>query len=122
MIGLNLSRKEKQALSEFKNQLIKNFGSNLVMLKLFGSKARGDFHKESDLDVLVVIRNLTKNDDDFISGSTYDLLLEYSVYISPLIFSEKKWTYYLSLPMSLAYNIEEEGVSLWRSSKLVKSN
>ena len=57
---LQLNQIEKQALKEFKNQLIKKFGSNLVILKLFGSKARGDFHKESDIDVLVIIKNLNQ--------------------------------------------------------------
>lgn len=121
-LALKLTLKEQKALEEFKTELQKKFGSRLVLLKLFGSKARGDFHQESDLDILVVVRHPAKNDKDFISELTYNLLLKYSVYISPRTFSEKKWVYYLSLPMSLAYNIEKEGINLWQSSKPVKLN
>ncbi|KKQ17868.1 MAG: hypothetical protein US31_C0014G0004 [Berkelbacteria bacterium GW2011_GWA1_36_9] len=110
---LQLNQIEKQALKEFKNQLIKKFGSNLVILKLFGSKARGDFHKESDIDVLVIIKNLNQKDKKWIIELTYELLLKYNdINISPRIYSENTWKYYASLPLSFTYIVEKEGIKL----------
>jgi len=107
-----LDKNENAALGEFQNQLIKKFGSDLVMIKLFGSKARGDFHQESDIDVLVVIRKLTKNDKGWIISLAYKLLLKYNINISPRIYSEKTWSYYASLPLSFTYMVEKEGIRL----------
>ena len=59
-LTVKLTTTEQKALQEFKDKVTKKFGSNLVSLKLFGSKARGDFHEESDLDVLVIIKNLSR--------------------------------------------------------------
>jgi predicted nucleotidyltransferase len=44
----------KKILAE---SFIKVFGKNLVSVVLFGSYARGDFNKESDIDVLVVLED-----------------------------------------------------------------
>lgn len=110
--NLKLIVDEQKALREFKVALRKKFGSRLVLLKLFGSKARGDFHKESDLDVLVVIRNLKSENNRWIWGLVFDILAEKNVYISPLNFSFSKWEEYQQKRFSLARNVEEEGVKI----------
>lgn len=111
-LTVKLTTIEQKALKEFKDKLAKKFGPNLVMVKLFGSKARGDFHKESDLDVLVVIKNLKKQDKDFISVLSWDLLTKYSIFISEIIFSASEWETYQIKRFSLARNVEEEGVKI----------
>jgi len=112
-LALKLTLNEQKALGELKTELQKKFGPSLVLLKLFGSKARGDSHQESDLDVLVVIRNLTKKEKGWIIGVAYELLLKYNnVNISPRTYSEKTWKYYTDLPLSFAYTIEKEGIKI----------
>ena len=52
---------------------------------LYGSKARGDFHKESDIDILVISRDkfpLASKESDILSEIGGDILLKYNVYIS----------------------------------------
>lgn len=44
-----------QALQELKTALTGLYGERLRGIYLFGSYARGDFHEESDVDVLVVL-------------------------------------------------------------------
>lgn len=46
-----------QIANEYKANLQDLYGNELVELILFGSYARGDNHKESDLDFAVVLRN-----------------------------------------------------------------
>lgn len=48
------------ALARFRVALARRFGSRLREVVLFGSYARGEAHEESDVDVLVVIDDLSE--------------------------------------------------------------
>jgi predicted nucleotidyltransferase len=50
-----MNRIVQQVASEYKAQLKKLYGNELVELILFGSYARGDFNTESDVDFAVVL-------------------------------------------------------------------
>jgi predicted nucleotidyltransferase len=56
-----LTNTEKVVLEEIKEVLNSLLGARLKMFVLFGSKARGDFTLESDLDVAVVVRKGEKD-------------------------------------------------------------
>ncbi len=47
---------ERLSLFRAVENLKKKMGENLVLVIAFGSRTRGDFHGESDMDVLVVVR------------------------------------------------------------------
>ena len=51
-----LSEVERRALDATVAALHERFGEDLVAVWLYGSRARGERHPESDVDVLVVIR------------------------------------------------------------------
>ena len=46
-------------LTRFRQALIEMYGSRIERVVLFGSRARGDAHAESDYDVAVFLRDLT---------------------------------------------------------------
>jgi len=50
----------KKLLNELELKLKEVFGDNLVSLVLYGSVARGDFRKDSDIDLLIILENLPK--------------------------------------------------------------
>ncbi|HDD52544.1 MAG TPA: nucleotidyltransferase domain-containing protein [Thermosulfidibacter takaii] len=56
MSSEHLSEIEKKALIEFRRRLEELFGGALMAVRLFGSKARGDFVEGSDVDVAVVVK------------------------------------------------------------------
>ena len=59
---------------------------------LFGSRARGDFRKDSDWDFLVLLdRPLTQDLKFLVLDSLYGLELEYNAVISPIIHSRTEW-------------------------------
>ena len=79
----HLTENEKAALRELVERLQERYGPNLVTVKLFGSKARGDFGVDSDVDVLVVVQTA----DDWgaqreISGIGFEIDLKYNVLLS----------------------------------------
>ena len=44
-------------LFEISKKLRKKFGDNIVKIILFGSYARGDYSAESDIDLLLVVKD-----------------------------------------------------------------
>ena len=47
----------KQILNKFKRKLLIRFKDDLISLVLFGSVARGTARKESDIDVLIILKD-----------------------------------------------------------------
>ncbi|MDP5121900.1 MAG: nucleotidyltransferase domain-containing protein [Spirosomaceae bacterium] len=70
---------------EFKNALEDLYGDELADLILFGSYARGDFRKDSDIDFAVVLNNpATTSTSEISKISTIgtDLSMKYNCFIS----------------------------------------
>lgn len=108
-----LNKTEQKAIEEFKELLNKKYPKDIESVKLFGSKARGDFHKESDIDLMVVLKNANENKKDNISDTAYDLLLKYEVDISPRIYSLKEFNYLNDMPTVFMQIVKKEGIELW---------
>ncbi len=47
----------KQILTNLKQLLLERFGDNLISLILYGSVARGTAEKESDIDLLIILKD-----------------------------------------------------------------
>lgn len=52
----------RAVLVQLKRELVAFYGTTLEKLILFGSYARGDFHDESDIDVMPVINGMSVTD------------------------------------------------------------
>jgi predicted nucleotidyltransferase len=103
--------KNKRILLKIK-ELVKKTEPNATVI-LFGSFARGQQNKQSDIDVLILVDNdkITYADEKRIKYPLYDLEFETGMIISPLIFSRKDWeTRHSVTPLYL--NVKKEGVQL----------
>src|SRR5665647_1356814 len=60
---------------------------------LYGSGARGQSNKQSDIDILILVDNdkITYSDEQRIKYPLYDLEFETGKIISPVIFSRNDW-------------------------------
>jgi len=60
---------------------------------LYGSYARGDFKKESDVDLLILIDkdSITRGDENKIKYPLYEIEFETGQIISPLVLTKKDW-------------------------------
>jgi predicted nucleotidyltransferase len=113
-----LTGKERSALSEFVAKLREKYADDVVLVMLFGSKVRGDFDEESDLDVLVVV----EGDDRWpywreITDLTSDLLLGYEVNISALVFNEEHYRWLMEHRTPIYNNTTREGVLVWMKKR-----
>jgi predicted nucleotidyltransferase len=103
-----LSPAEQACLGALKGSLRRRFGERLEALRLFGSRARGEGHPESDLDVLVAVRGLTRGERGEILDLALDLELEHGLLLSPLVRDPAA----RPLAPGLRREIEREGLAL----------
>jgi uncharacterized protein len=75
----------RAALVRFRDALSSRFGARLEEYVLFGSVARGEATEESDIDVLVVIAELTAEEKDEILETSYRSALDADGEWAPLI-------------------------------------
>jgi len=113
---LRLKAHERAALIAFVRELRARYKDDLRRVVLFGSKARGDFHAESDLDILVVVRT-TKADYRRLWNEMVDMAwrveLTFGVVISLIIKDLADYDVMRAHQLLLARNIERDGVDLW---------
>lgn len=112
MVSLVISQKEIKTIKNFSKQLSDKLGDNLVSVQLFGSKARGNFHKESDIDILVVLKHPAENQINFIYDTAMFLSCQCGAYLSVKIFSLKEFEYYKNIPTRFIKNVLKEGVNI----------
>ncbi|HFQ93494.1 MAG TPA: nucleotidyltransferase domain-containing protein [Anaerolineae bacterium] len=99
----------QQAIRQFKQAVKEIYGSRLKQVVLYGSWARGDASKESDIDLMVVLSGKVQPGlelDRMIDVIT-DINLEYDVLISVLPVSEDNFN---TLQSPLLLNVRKEGV------------
>jgi predicted nucleotidyltransferase len=107
-----LTEEEKEAIFQFKAKLIKNLGDNFLFIEIFGSRATGQADKYSDIDIIVVVRELNRQTDEIVSNLSFDLHLmcetPVDIWVSSLEeleqLTKEQWPFYL--------NIEKEGLRI----------
>jgi predicted nucleotidyltransferase len=96
-------------LAEVKDKLKNLYGENLVEVILYGSYARGDYNEHSDIDLLVILKNLSSPGEeiDNIVDKIYDIDLKYNTLTSiiPITYDE-----YKKINSPLLLNIRKEDV------------
>lgn len=107
-----LSKKEQLLLNEFKDLLLRLFPDEVLEVRMFGSRARGEATSESDLDVLIVTRHDDYRVSDRIIDLTCDLLLKHQIYISPKVISQRHYDQLEAMDSDFLYQVKQEGILL----------
>ena len=111
-----LNTSERQGVNIFAEKVKRLLGSSLLDIRIFGSKVRGDFNDESDIDILLIIDSEDWHIREEISKITADVDMEYGCNISSVIYTRhehEKNKYFRTL---FVQEVEKEGVSLGLSN------
>jgi predicted nucleotidyltransferase len=79
---------EKQALNALKSRLLKEY--SILDFRVFGSKAKGTDLEGSDIDVMIVLGDLSPSIESQIDDLIFELNLKYDCFITALFFSQKE--------------------------------
>lgn len=108
---INLKENERKALQELKERLLKTYPG--VEIILYGSKVRGDFDKESDIDLLILVKSpVTSRLEEEITHIAFEIELNYDVVFGKIVENKDFWNSHLAKAMPLHWNIDKEGVHI----------
>ncbi len=109
---MSLDTKEKSTLKQFKAGLEQTLGGQLIELKLFGSKARGDDQPDSDIDVLVIVASDDWHIRDKVYDVATDILLQMDVCISPKVISKNRFDQLCKEGTSFIHNVSKDAITV----------
>ena len=108
---LRLPENVREALRVAQERLNKEFNVNRMLL--FGSVVRGTADEESDVDLLIVLREPPDHPvRNRISSIILDINLEHDTNLSGLVVDQKAWDEGLVSVLPIHENVEEEGIPL----------
>jgi len=103
---------ERRAVARFWEELERALPGRVQRLILYGSKARGDAHPESDVDLLVVVDSRTPEVEDTIVDLTTRVHWEDGVYLEVLDMTPADLTAQCALGTPFIRNVASEGIPL----------
>lgn len=90
-----------------------HFGARLKRARLFGSAARGDWTRESDIDVLILLDRVESEDFDFLIATAMRMgVLDSGMLLQPLPMTADAFDEMKRRERRLALEIEREGIEL----------
>lgn len=103
--------KEIQKFTEEIKQLL---GNRLKKIILYGSYARGDYNKQSDVDIMILTDLSFKEIEEYrdkISDIAYDIELDTGIVLSPIVKNIEKYNSMVNF-VPFYKNVQKEGVVL----------
>jgi len=107
-----LSPAEAGAVGEFVARVRELLGTELRHVRLFGSRARGEGHEHSDLDIALIVAPGGRNRRYTVYDLAFDVGLKHSVNVAPLILEEQQFQELKRRERLLALDIERDGITL----------
>jgi uncharacterized protein len=107
-----LSPGEAAAIRQFVPRARELLGTELRHVRLFGSRARGEGHEHSDLDIALIVASGGRARRYAVYDLAFDVGLEHSVRLAPLVLEEQQFQELIRRERLVALDIEREGIAL----------
>lgn len=115
----HLEANERDALTNLCDRLSRALGNALLEVWLFGSKARGDFGPESDIDVLIVVAQHEAWSRRSVHEAAADCSLEHDTLLNTHIIDQARWEQEKRFHGTLWREVMRDGVLLTFQSAAV---
>ena len=112
LLDARLSREEREAIAGIKVSLDRLLAGREFRMILFGSKARGDYDGNSDIDLAIIVEGLDRALKLGIYDAIGDVELERLLPVSALVVSAEDFRKLRSRERRIAIDIEDEGIPL----------
>lgn len=103
----------KNLLKEFADHINEVCPETVEQVILYGSRARGDHRPDSDIDVLILVKDKNKVNRDKIYDFVIDAELEHDIDISVNIYETAQFEKLALLKAPFASNVTREGETIW---------
>lgn len=100
-----MNKRVQTIIGEFKREVAGRH--KIIDIKLFGSSARGDSSKNSDIDIMVRLSQTNRQIEEELFDIAYDLELKYDCLIDVIVLPIE-----IDMRIPLYANIEREGVAI----------
>ena len=107
-----LTREEENAVREFVARLRDRFPQEVEAVKIYGSKARGTAHPESDVDLLIIVKDRTKAIDEAVIDLVCDMIDEFGVFLETVTLASTDYHSAIEQQAPFVLNVERDAISL----------
>jgi len=108
----SLPERDRRAIETFSERVWQTYPERVRQMILFGSKARGDTHAYSDIDMLLIVDTEDWRFSHAISSIAADVSLAYDVLIGPRIIGQERWARMRHHHVTLYENVQADGIEL----------
>ena len=109
---LTLHPEEQRWLDEYRKVLNERHPGTVLRMVIYGSKARGDAREDSDLDVLLVVRDGTDHLKRPLRRIGYDLDAASWAVPSIMAYTQAEWDRLKDLRSAYRESVERDGVTV----------
>lgn len=118
-IPTHVATHDRRAIEALIQRLSLEYGSDILSMTLFGSKARGDDTPHSDIDVLVVVANEDWTVKHEIRTLGARVSLDHDVLFNLYVIEQERWEWMQEINHPLYRNIVHTGIDLLPAAKSV---
>jgi len=104
---------ERITLEKFKKKVLNELGDRIYAMIVYGSLARGEYTKDSDIDILVI--GESKENWETVSRIAYEIDFEngFRTFITTIFLTKDEFEQRLNAGDPFVYSVLREGVALY---------